>query len=157
MKCKKCNHDINKNAFYCPYCGNKIKNQDNIAIIVITSIILGGIGLVVFFFIALIGIRYSNSRKAISERNKYEEYIEYVENLSCNINQKNYPCDLKGKYTVIKDDSKGKTGIITFKINNTDITFNVISSVKCISELSYPCSQKKILYLATIILAFLII
>lgn len=77
---------------------------------------------------------------------EYEDFINYVDNMECNINDKNYSCNLKNKYQVVSnkngyDELNEKTRTITFKLNNTDFEFDVISSYGCSGHLDGSCFE----------------
>ncbi len=74
---------------------------------------------------------------------EYEEFIDYVDYMDC---EYSVLCGLKGKYEVISDekriDNRNKeTRTLTFKVNNTDLTFKVTSEYMCTGSIDASCFE----------------
>ena len=86
---------------------------------------------------------------------EYDDFINYVNNLQCGMNDKKLDCGLEGKYEVIsnkieimteEDDIRyndriadSKKRILTFEIKNTNLTFDVVSRYVCTGEIDGSC------------------
>lgn len=81
---------------------------------------------------------------------KYEDFIEYIDNMNCNINsnESEIPCTLKNKYEIISDETitdphdyrtskQPKIRTMKVRIKNTDLEFEVVSR-KNTSEIPTP-------------------
>lgn len=119
---------------------SKRKNKKSLLIILIIFIlaIFICVGVLVVNFIKKTFSRYNG------ELHKYEEFIDYVDNLEYDFNGKEYSCNLKNKYEKVsekidfdKENKKIKT--ITFRIKGTDLTFSVKSFLECTSGIDDSC------------------
>lgn len=136
----------------CPNCGTKnempnipkykknYKKKKWFFIIVIALFYIGGILLIIKW----IGNVANKMSRYNGTLHQYEDFIDYVDNLECNINDKKYSCNLKDKYEVVNeetgyDDGNKETKTLTFKIKNTDLEFSVKSAYQCTSHFDASC------------------
>ncbi len=85
---------------------------------------------------------------------EYDDFINYVNNLQCGMNDKKLDCGLEGKYEVISNKTENiteediryshgvvgsKKRILTFEIKNTNLTFDVLSRYVCTGDIDGSC------------------
>lgn len=75
------------------------------------------------------------------ELHEYDDFVSYVNNMSCSVNDKFVPCNLRDKFEVVHiyDDVDYKGDPMrtyTFKLKDDDFSFDVISSYSCTDGLS---------------------
>ena len=75
------------------------------------------------------------------ELHEYDDFVSYVNNMSCSVNDKFVPCNLRDKFEVVHiyDDVDYKGDPMrtyTFKLKDDDFSFDVISSYSCTNGLS---------------------
>lgn len=79
---------------------------------------------------------------------EYDDFINYVENINLELNNNTYTADLKNKYEIINDvkgtdENNDENRILTFRIKNTDFTFDVSSSLQCgLLNIDGSCMKK---------------
>ena len=102
-----------------------------------------GLIIVILIFASLVVVNIFKPKKF-----KYEDYIEFIDNMStCD-----GPCNLKGKYDIISDDIETivlkDSRVLTAKIKGTDLTFKVYPVKKCSSTLdgSFCFGKKYVLF-----------
>ncbi|MBR3116924.1 MAG: hypothetical protein IKF36_03510 [Bacilli bacterium] len=113
------------------------KNKMN-RVIMIIGIILSTIVLLITVFI--IGNTFFFKTHFGSMHSK-EEFIDFIDNSTITVNNKELPTNLKGKYTIVdekvnKDYEGNDVKEITININNTDLNINVYSGSVCIKRIS---------------------
>jgi len=76
---------------------------------------------------------------------KYDDYIKYLDNKNCDINDpQKAPCNLKGKYEVVSENLNLEKPYMEFKIKDTDIVFKVFQTYSCSGTLDGSgCFGKK--------------
>ena len=75
---------------------------------------------------------------------EYDDFIKYVNNLQCGMNSRKVSCNLEGKYELTnieegKDDDGKKTRTYTFKIKDSNLSFNVYSQYFCTGSIDGTC------------------
>lgn len=157
MYCKNCGNKINDNDKFCTNCGTaqemqkKYTNLDNpkykkkkwlliIFIISIITFLMYG----VIILVDLTGTIFSHMGRYSGELHEYKDFINYVENIKCDINNKEKSCNLINKYEIVSDessfdDNNKEIRTITFKIKNTNLIFSVKSAYHCTSSLDGSC------------------
>ena len=154
MYCKNCGKQLKANNNFCEKCGTKHekhntqskmkstkrKNKKWLLIILIISIL----AFLIYGVIILVGLINKTFSRYNGELHEYEDFINYVESLDCDINDKEYSCNLKNKYEKVSDvtdfdKENQETRTITFKIKETDLIFSVNSSLHCTSGIDDGC------------------
>jgi len=153
MYCKNCGKELKINDSFCEKCGTKHENQNTQSqmnstkrknkkwlIILIISIIT----FLICVGILLVGLIEKTFSRYNGELHEYGDFINYVDNLECDFNDKKYSCNLKNKYEKVSDvidfdEENQETRTITFKIKGTDLIFSVKSYLQCTSGIDDGC------------------
>lgn len=148
MECKNCKKYIKNSDRFCPNCGTITENKQiykktpKLSIIMKVIVGLFSIGIISIIIMIINFFRPSYKGKI----HEYEDFINHVESIDCNINNKENSCNINDKYEVISDkyslDKKfKKRRTITFKIKNTNFTFDVESYYQCTNNFDGACFE----------------
>lgn len=148
MECKNCKKDIKNSDRFCPNCGTITENkqiyQKTPKLSIIMKVIVGlfSIGIISIIIMIINFFRPSYKGKI----HEYEDFINHVESIDCNINNKENSCNINDKYEVVSDkysldEKRKKVRTITFKIKDTNFTFNVESYYQCTNNFDGACFE----------------
>ena len=145
MNCQYCGSPIRETDNICQNCGRQTyrgANKGKKAAVGFLAVYFGS-GIIFFIVIVVIIIFAIRGWQYSGHIHSEKEFTNYVDNLDCTVNKKEQLCNLKGKYEIVstKDgaDKIGKTKTMTFKIKNTNLTFDVVSAYHCKDSIDGSC------------------
>lgn len=153
MYCINCGNKLNDNDKFCANCGimkDVQKNYNKRGHKKMKWLLFGILALFVFFWICLfvtVLINFFSGRVLYEGKlHDTDDFINYVDNLMCETNNKKYSCGLKNNYEIVfdeygKDENFNETRTMYFKLKNSDFVFYVKSAYHCTKSASLDASS----------------